>query len=81
LIALSVAPAGAQQIILAAAPQDAAPKPTRRNLTPEQKMNSRHLQPVRVGFLVGVPMPDQRDTTLGYISRSCAHRTVKSCWS
>jgi hypothetical protein len=69
LMALSVTPLGAQQIILAAAPQDAAPKPDEKQLTPEQKMNSRYPQPVRVGFLIGLPMLDDRGTTLGYIQQ------------
>jgi hypothetical protein len=38
LIALSTAPVAAQQIILAAVPQDESVKPGEKNLAPEQKM-------------------------------------------
>jgi hypothetical protein len=70
LFAMTIASAPAQQIILAAAPQDAQQaKPDEKNLTPEQKMNSRFPQPVRVGDLVGLPVLDEHDTTLGFIEQ------------
>ncbi len=70
LFAAMIVPAGAQQIIVAAAPQDVQPvKPEEKKLSPEEKMNSRHPQPVRVGFLIGLPMLDWQDTTLGYIQQ------------
>jgi hypothetical protein len=38
-------------------------------LTPQQKMQKRFPQPVRVGFLVGLPVLDDDDNTLGYVQR------------
>jgi hypothetical protein len=38
-------------------------------LTPEQKMQKRFPQAVRVGFLVGRPVLDDDDNTLGYVQR------------
>src|SRR4051794_23714598 len=68
LLGLS-APAGAQMIV-AAAPQEAPPaQANEKKLSPEEKMNSRYPQPVRVGFLVGLPVLDERDSTLGYIQQ------------
>ena len=37
------------------------------NLTPEEKMRRRFPQPVRVGDLVGLPLLDWDDSTLGYV--------------
>lgn len=64
-----VAPSHAQHIILAAAPQREAPEehPSLKGLAPEEKMAKRFPQPVRVGDLIGLPLLDYRDTTLGYI--------------
>jgi hypothetical protein len=53
------------KIVFATAPQDAQAKPD--NYTPEERMNRRYPQPVRVGFLVGLPVLDNQDSTLGYI--------------
>jgi hypothetical protein len=44
------------------APQQAAPE-----LSPEQRMQRRHPQPVRVGDLIGLPVLDFDDRTLGYV--------------
>jgi hypothetical protein len=52
-------------ISLATTPQDAQAKPDQR--TPEERMNRRYPQPVKVGFLIGLPMLDERDSTYGYI--------------
>jgi hypothetical protein len=38
-----------------------------KTLTPEQKFNRRYPQPVKAGFLIGLPMLDNQDSTLGYI--------------
>jgi hypothetical protein len=38
-----------------------------RPLSPEEKMRRRFPQPVRVGDLVGLPVLDWRDSTIGYI--------------
>jgi hypothetical protein len=35
--------------------------------SPEEKMNRRFPQPVRVGDLIGLPVLDWRDSTIGYI--------------
>jgi hypothetical protein len=53
----------------AAAPQDPGDGPAepKKELSPEEKMNRRHPQPVRVGFLVGLPVLDEKDSTYGYI--------------
>jgi hypothetical protein len=39
------------------------------DLTPEQKMQRRFPQAVRVGFLIGLPVLDNDDNTLGYVQR------------
>jgi hypothetical protein len=44
------------------APQQAAPE-----LSPEQRMQRRHPQPVGVGALIGLPVLDFDDRTLGYV--------------
>ena len=60
----------APSLALAASPQEVqASKPDEKNLTPEQKMARRHPQPVRVGDLIGLPMLDQNDSTLGTIQQ------------
>lgn len=38
------------------------------NLTPEQRMQRRYPQPVKVGDLIGLPLLDDRDRTLGRIT-------------
>jgi len=38
-----------------------------KELTPEEKMNRRFPQPVRVGVLIGKPVLDGDDQTLGYV--------------
>lgn len=35
--------------------------------TPEQKMQARFPQPARVGFLIGLPLLDDGDSTIGFI--------------
>ena len=55
------------KLALATAPQDSSAKPENRTLTPEQRMNRRYPQPVKVGFLIGLPVLDERDSTYGYI--------------
>jgi hypothetical protein len=61
---LLVAPAG---FGFATAPQDSSARPESQNLTPEQRMARRYPQPVKVGFLVGLPVLDEQDSTYGYI--------------
>ena len=50
----------------ATVPQDAQPN-SDKALTPEERMKRRYPQPVKVGFLIGLPMLDERDSTYGYI--------------
>jgi hypothetical protein len=62
---------GAEQPIrIATAPQASAPpakEDEEKQSTPEQKMQKRFPQPVRVGFLVGLPVLDWQDSTIGYV--------------
>lgn len=48
-------------------PQAANEKPT--ELSPEEKMRKRFPQPVRTGDLVGLPVLDENDSTIGYIEQ------------
>ncbi len=61
-----LAVAGPTRIAFATTPQDAQPKAD-KDRTPEERMNRRYPQPVRVGFLIGLPVLDERDSTYGYI--------------
>jgi hypothetical protein len=72
-------PTGAQTIRLAAGPAAGAhsqpqqgtdtveDKADDKELSPEQTMAKRYPQPVRTGFLVGLPVLDYDDSTIGYI--------------
>ena len=40
-----------------------------KQLSPEERMQRRFPHPVRVGFLVGLPVIDNDDNTLGYVQR------------
>jgi hypothetical protein len=51
----------------AAGPQESQARPEDQKYTPEQRMARRYPQPVKVGFLVGLPVLDARDSTFGYI--------------
>jgi hypothetical protein len=70
---LNLAPAAAldfeSPFVVAAAPQTGAPPEKGEEHTPEQLMNRRFPQPVRVGFLVGLPVLDWNDSTIGYIQQ------------
>jgi hypothetical protein len=62
--------ATAQALRLAAAPPaiEASPKAeAEREPSPEEKMQRRFPQPVRVGDLVGLPVLDWLDSTIGYV--------------
>ena len=54
------------KIGFATTPQDAQTQ-SDANRTPEERMNRRYPQPVRVGFLIGLPVLDGKDSTFGYI--------------
>lgn len=51
----------------AATPQDSGALAENQNLTPEQKFARRYPQPVKVGFLIGLPVLDPQRSTYGYI--------------
>jgi hypothetical protein len=55
------------EIVFSAASQEPSTDAAAKNLTPEQRMNRRHPQPVKVGFLIGLPVLDARDSSYGYI--------------
>ena len=48
-------------------PQAAPADDTEENLSPEEKMRRRFPQPVRVGDLIGLPLLDWDDSTIGYV--------------
>jgi len=54
-------------IVSAAKLEDSAPPPQNQNLSPEQKFARRYPQPVKVGFLIGLPVLDGQRSTYGYI--------------
>ena len=51
----------------AATPQDSSALPQNQSLTPEQKFARRYPQPVKVGFLIGLPVLDAQHATYGDI--------------
>ncbi len=58
---------------VAAGPTDLAPKPQadeneKSEPTPAEKFKKRFPQPVRVGHLIGLPVLDDDDSTIGYVS-------------
>jgi hypothetical protein len=46
---------------------DADRQPPHEELSPEQKMQKRFPHPVRVGDLIGLPVLDDDDSTIGYV--------------
>jgi hypothetical protein len=50
-----------------AAPAKTATNDDEENLSPEEKMRRRFPQPVRVGDLIGLPLLDWDDSTIGYV--------------
>lgn len=55
--------------VMASAPQKPPEQKSEDTETPEQKMQKRFPQPVKVGFLVGLPVLDDNDSTLGFVTR------------
>ena len=49
------------------APTKAPADDAEENLSPEEKMRRRFPQPVRVGDLIGLPLLDWDDSTIGYV--------------
>lgn len=84
LIGVAVGPAWAQhpdsRIVLAATSEkpatESAPKDTQQ-LSPEQKMQRRFPQPVRVGDLIGLPLLDYDDRTIGRVKFVARSQTGK----
>lgn len=56
-------------IVVAVAPQSDQPPgdKSQGNSSPEEVMRRRYPQPVKVGDLIGLPVLDWRDSTIGYI--------------
>jgi len=54
-------------ILLLAAADAAATEDGKKLLTPEQRMQARYPQPVRVGDLIGLPLLDDNHSTLGHV--------------
>jgi hypothetical protein len=69
----SIIHAQTPDIVVAAAPQKgdqgAQGGSEEEKLTPEERMARRFPQPVRVGFLIGLPVLDMNDSTIGYIKQ------------
>jgi hypothetical protein len=65
-----LAPPTLLALLLAAVPADAGPAvgADMQGQTPEQRMNARFPQKVRVGDLVGIPVQDDDDRILGYVA-------------
>jgi hypothetical protein len=53
----------------AASPQAGGDQAKEREKSPEEKMRARFPQPVKVGDLVGLPVLDGYDSTLGYVQQ------------
>jgi hypothetical protein len=53
-----------------------APAPA-KPLTPEQTMAARYPQPAKIGFLIGLPVLDWNDSTLGYVRQVARTRAGK----
>jgi hypothetical protein len=59
---------GERQVVNVSAPAaSATPATTAAALSPEEKMRRRYPQPVRVGDLIGLPVLDDDDRTLGHV--------------
>jgi hypothetical protein len=41
----------------------------KKEMTPEEKMQARFPQPAKVGHLIGLPVLDENDSTIGYVSQ------------
>jgi len=64
-LAVAIVLAAAVSADFAAAQGKAEGEP--KQLSAQERMNRRYPQAVRVGFLVGLPVLDSQDSTLGYI--------------
>lgn len=50
-------------------PEDAKGAEEKKKLSPEERMQSRFPHPIRVGDLIGLPVLDWDDSTIGYIQQ------------
>jgi hypothetical protein len=69
-LCLTVTPGEARSPVMAAnqhQPQQGAAAGDDDTLTPQQKMQKRFPQSVRVGDLIGLPVLDDDDSTIGYV--------------
>jgi len=66
LASTEAAAAGAKQ---AATEDDKASSSKPPDLSPEEKMARRYPQPVKISYLVGLPMIDENNETLGHVLR------------
>jgi len=70
-----------QSVWLSAPTQTPPPDPPKaaepRKLSPEETMARRFPQPVRVGDLIGLPVLDDQDSTIGYIREVVRTRAGK----
>jgi len=57
----------AGMVLAASAAEPAAQEQEQREPTPEEKMQARFPQPVKVGHLIGLPVLDGGDSTIGYV--------------
>lgn len=75
LLAPAFAAADRDMTIVATAPQAQQPpsEPGNGTVSPEETMRRRYPQPVRVGDLIGLPLLDWEDSTIGYI-----HQVVRT---
>jgi hypothetical protein len=62
----------AAPVLIATAAKD-EDKAEPKELTPEQKMAKRYPQPVRVSFLLGLPVLDEKSSIIGYV-----HQVVRT---
>jgi hypothetical protein len=56
-------------IVAAASSSPPSGDKEQKELSPEEKMARRFPQPIRVGDLIGLPVLDWRDRTIGYVER------------
>ena len=68
-------PAGlnaAENVFLVAAAEqskDSPPEQSEKLVSPEERMRRRHPHPIRVGDLIGLPVLDWQDSTIGFIAQ------------
>ena len=70
-IALNSTAAGAERrlVVIAASSSPSPAQQTTSEISPEEKMARRFPQPIKVGDLVGLPVLDWSDRTIGYVQQ------------